>query len=273
MNKKSIRKALKGGSYLSPSLARGRMLRAPEGEGEMGSPAGDSGNGGQGDGGNAGGSASGESGNNNTGTQFDPSSFWGGQSEGGDSSPSGESAGKSSPPAGNGEGDDLRTQLTNQLTTMKFGDPIFDANIAEEINQGNFEGVQTRMEAMGRSIVQQAMAMQVQILRPLADQIMEQARSEFKQTFDSRDNTESLERLFPAAKNPVMAKTIQPIYDQALKNAKGNREAAVKQTKEMLKFMAGESAQDLNLDVAPRGQGDRGGPTPSINWLDELTSR
>ena len=45
------------------------------------------------------------------------------------------------------------------------------------------------------------------------------------------------------------------------------------QTKEMLRFMAGESANDLGIEIAPQGAGDRGGPNRSINWLDELTGR
>ena len=126
---------------------------------------------------------------------------------------------------------------------------------------------------MGRKIVQESLALQVQILRPFAEQLLEQVRAETNQTFNQRDNSDTLVKLFPAAKNPVMAKTIQPIYDQALKNSKGDRAAAVEQTKEMLRFMAGESATDLNLEIAPRGQGDRGGPTPNFNWLDELTGR
>jgi hypothetical protein len=235
------------------------------------------GNNSEGDGqGNSGGDASGGSDSNNTGASFDASAFWNGPAPAEGAAPSGESASKQGGESGNGgnQGNNgFAQQLSERLNGLTFGDAVFNDEIAGQINEGNYSGVQDRLNAMGQQIVRESLAMQVQILRPFAEQLMEQVRNETKQTFDSRDNTESLEKLFPAAKNPAMAKTIRPIYDQALKNTKGDREAAVEQTKEMLRFMAGESAADLNIDVAPRGQGDRGGPTPNFNWLDELTGR
>lgn len=220
--------------------------------------------------------ASGSSESNNTGTEFDASAFWNGPAPAEGAAPSGESAsttGSESDTSGDGQRSDFATQLSERLDGLTFGDPIFNAEIAGQINEGNFDGVQERFTAMGRQIVRESMALQVQILRPFAEQLIEQMRGEVGQTLTSRDDTESLVTLFPAAKNPAMAKTIEPIYKQALKNAKGDRAKAVAQTKEMLRFMAGESASDLNIEIAPRGQGDRGGPIPNFNWLDELTGR
>lgn len=208
---------------------------------------------------------------NNAGNQFDPAVFWDGPAPAGDPAPSGESAGGSS-----GESDNqgnFGQQLAERLNGLSFGDPVFNDDIAGQITEGNYGGVQDRLNAMGQNIVRESLAMQVQILKPFAEQLLAQVRNETQQTFSSRDNEESLVKLFPAAKNPVMAKTIQPIYAQALKNANGNREAAVEQTKEMLRFMAGASASDLNLEVAPKGEGGRGAPTSNFNWLDELTGR
>lgn len=220
--------------------------------------------------------ASDPSDSNNTGGRFDPAAFWTGPAPDANAAPSGESASgerQESGTQGEGERSDFAGQLTERLNGLTFGDPIFNADIAGQINEGNFDGVQERFTDMGRQIVRESMALQVQILRPFAEQLIEQMRSEVGQTLTSRDDSESLVTLFPAAKNPVMAKTIEPIYAQALKNSKGDRTKAVAQTKEMLRFMAGESAADLNIDIAPRGQGDRGGPTPNFNWLDELTGR
>lgn len=277
MNKNS----LYGVTAMTPLERRaGRFMRAPDHPGDAGNvtqPGGGN-NGSQGGEGNSGGAASGDSGANNAGETFDPSAFWNGPAPAEGAAPSGESAGNKGGESGtngggNGNQTGFATQLTERLNGLSFGEPIFNAEVAEQINEGNYTGVQERFNAMGQQIVREALAMQVQILRPFAEQLMEQVRQETQQTFTSRDNKESLVTLFPAAKNPVMAKTIQPIYDQALKNAGGNREKAVAQTKEMLRFMAGESAADLNIEIAPRGQGDRGGPTPNFNWLDELTGR
>lgn len=279
-----MKKHLTGGTSLygiasmtAAERSAGRFMRAPDGHGDalVTPPGGGNNGGGQGEG-NSGGGASGASDSNNTGDGFDPTAFWGGSAPANNAAPSGESAsgdGGESSTGGNGGNSEFAQQLTQRLTNMTFGDPVFNDEIAGQINEGNYGGVQERLNAMGQQIVREALAMQVQILRPFAEQILQQVRNETQQTFESRDNVESLERLFPAAKNPAMAKVIQPIYAQALKNAKGNREAAVNQTKEMLRFMAGESAQDLNIEIAPRGSGDRGGPTPNFNWLDELTGR
>jgi hypothetical protein len=274
--------SLYGIATMTPAERKaGRFMRAPDHPGDAGAASQQQGgnNGGQGGAGNSDSGASGDSGANNTGETFDAAAFWNGPAPEGDAASSGESAGgtgKESGTQGNGDGNNnsgFATQLTERLNGLTFGEPIFNAEIAEQINEGNYEGVQARFNASMQAAVREGLAMQVQILRPFAEQLMEQVRQETNQTFNSRDNQESLVTLFPAAKNPVMAKTIQPIYDQALKNAKGDRTKAVAQTKEMLRFMAGESAADLNIEIAPRGQGDRGGPTPNFNWLDELTGR
>lgn len=266
----------------NPGWYRGRMIRDGQGHpgGSAPADAGTQGAGGNNSGeqgsGNSGDSGSGASDSNNTGGNFDPTAFWNGPAPDANAAPSGESASGSageSGTQGGGDQNNFATQLQTRLDGLTFGDPIFNEEIAGQINEGNYNGVQERFTAMGRSIVREALQMQVQILRPFAEQLIEQMRGEVGQTFNQRDNNESLVTLFPAAKNPVMAQTIRPIYEQALKNAKGNREAAVTQTKEMLRFMAGESAADLNIEIAPRGQGDRGGPIPNFNWLDELTGR
>lgn len=263
----------------NPGWYRGRMIRDGAGHpagGAAPTPAGGGNNADAGAGGNADAGASGSSDSDNTGDSFDASAFWNGPAPSGDAAPSGESAsgtGGESDTQGEGQRSEFATQLTERLNGLSFGDPIFNEEIAGQINEGNFSGVQDRLTAMGRNIVRESMALQVQILRPFAEQLVAQMRNETNQTFTQRDDSDSLVTLFPAAKNPVMAKTIQPIYAQALKNHKGNREAAVADTKQMLRFMAGESAADLNIEIAPRGQGDRGGPTPNFNWLDELTGR
>ncbi|MGL5935883.1 MAG: hypothetical protein ACRCZI_09715 [Cetobacterium sp.] len=269
--------SLYGISTMTPAERKaGRFMRAPDDHpasaGDVSQPSGGN-NGGQGGDGNSGTDASGESDSNNTGNNFDPTSFWDGPAPASGAASSEESAGNNGGESDAGGGNGFAQQLTDRLNGLSFGEPIFNDEIAGQINEGNYQGIQERLNGMGQQIVREALAMQVQILRPFAEQLLEQVRNETQQTFTSRDNKESLVTLFPAAKNPVMAKTIQPIYDQALKNAGGNREKAVAQTKEMLRFMAGESAADLNIDVAPRGQGDRGGPTPVTNWLDELTVR
>lgn len=260
---------LAGVAMTRAERAKGRFMRAPDHPGDGGGgnnaappPAGNSGD-----------STSETSEQNNTGNEFDPAAFWNSPASAGDGAPSGESGAGKQGESGTQEPSNFGQELATRLSTLTFGDPVFNDEVAGQINEGNFTGVQDRLNAMGQSIVREALAMQVKILRPFAEQLMEQVRQETNQTFNNRDNVESLERLFPAAKNPAMAKTIQPIYDQALLNAKGDRTKAVEATKEMLRFMAGESAKDLGVEVLPRGEGGMRSPSPNTNWLDELTSR
>lgn len=224
-------------------------------------------------GGNSGAPGSESSGGDNTGEEFDPASFWTGPAPTPTPAPSGESAGTNAGESGNGGGgEDLNTVLSNQLNTMTFGEPIFNAEIAAEINEGNFSGIQKKLDGAMQAAVRNALSMNVQILRPFAEQLMTQMRDEFSGTLNTRDNSSALENDFPAAKKAAARPMIQQLYDQALKNTKGDRALAVKQTKGMLRFMAGATADDLDISVAPRGPDDSRPATPT-NWLDELTGR
>lgn len=230
--------------------------------------------GGDNTGGNSGAPASGGSESNNTGEAFDPATFWTGPNTQPSGAPAGESAPQGNESGGSSEGTNLQEVLTGHLESMTFGEPIFDATIAEQINNGDFTGIQSRMEASQRAAVRESLGMMVKILRPFAEQLTTQLRGEMSETFTTRDNTQALETMFPGAKNPAVRPMIQSIYDQALKNTGGNREKAVAQTKEMLKHAAGVTASDLDISVHSRGADDSGrGSNPTINWLDELSAR
>lgn len=225
--------------------------------------------------GNSGGAASGGSESNNTGDGFDPASFWGSSESSSGQNPSGESASdNSNPNPGSSEGQSLQEILTGRLESMTFGDPVFTAEVTQQINEGNFDGFHQRLDGALRGAVRESLGMMVQVLRPFAEQINQTIEERLSSTLTNRDNAQALESLFPGAKNPAVRPMIQSIYDQALKNTKGNREAAVKQTKEMLKHAAGITADDLDISVHARGADDSGRPAnPTTNWLDELTER
>lgn len=252
--------------YVNTTILRGRRLKdANEGAGGTG--------GGDNSGGNSGGdtNAGGES--NNTGPEIDVNAFWGNSEADANGNPSGESA-----PGGEGDesgssGENLQQVLTSRLESMTFGDPVFTPEIAEQINSGNFEGVEARIQGQMRNGVRNALSMMVSILKPFSEQLTQQMRGEMSNTFNNRDDSSALETMFPAAKNPAVRPMIQSIYTQALKNSKGDRTQAVKATKEMLKFAAGVTAEDLDIQVNPRGAGDEGRPQTATNWLDELGVR
>lgn len=262
-----MRKTYRKSLFVTPTILRGRRLK--EGEEEGGATGG-----GDNNGGNSGGSANPGSDSNNDGQTFDASAFWGNSEEGAGTNPSGESA--SNQPgseSGSSGGQNLQEVLTGRLESMAFGDPIFNAEIAEQINSGNFEGVEARIQGQLRNAVRGSLGLMVQIMKPFAEQLTNQMREEMSGTFNSRDDNQALETMFPAAKNPQVRPIVNSIFTQALKNTKGNRAEAVKQTKEMLKLAAGVTADDLDLSIAPRGAEDSGRPATAVNWLDELSVR
>lgn len=227
---------------------------------------------------NAGGNVQGNQGNpgsatNNAGETFDPAAFWAGPAQEPKSAPSGESASPKAAESGaEGQGN-FAEQITSQIESLSFGD-VLTPEVTEQINNGDFSGFQKNFQAAMQQGVRQALAMQVQVLRPFAEQMLAEMRNEIDSRFTNRDDTDTLVKDFPAAKNPVMAETIRPIYEQALKNTKGDRAVAVRQTKEMMRFMAQAAGGDLGLEVSNIGE-DRGSRQQSqtTNWLDTLTGR
>lgn len=247
-----------------------RLMKDPEGHpGGIAESGADNASGGQG---NSGGDpANPDPTQNNNGEGFDPSTFWDSPSEEPGAAPSGESAGSTTPSEGNSDGS-FAQQLTNQLSTMTFGEPVFTPEVAEQINQGDFSGFEKRIQAQMQQAVRHALAMNVQVLRPFADQLMAQMRGEFGSTLNDRDNNDTLTRDFPAAKDPRVAPVIKRVFEQALTNTRGDRAKAVAQTKQMIALLTNTAAGDLDLEVAPRGPGDSR-PAAPTNWLDELTGR
>jgi hypothetical protein len=259
-------------SSMTPAERKaGRFMRSPDGHPDGGTQTSGTNNATEQTDGNSSQTSNNDSSSNNTGDQFDPTAFWGGSAPGGESAPNGESVGGDGGESG-AESVDIKQQLVQRLDGLSFGN-VLDENIVSQMSEGNFEAFHKNLNEMGKQMVRESLAMQVQILKPFAEQLIKQVRNEQQQTLSTRDNEEALVKLFPAAKNPDVAKAIRPIYDQALKNNKGNREKAVADTKQMLRFMAGHSAEDLGIEVNTRGQGERGGPSPSLDWIDELTAR
>lgn len=263
--RKTNRKAL----FLNRDIIRGRFLKDGEGEGggtptptpvSTGAP-----------GGNSSQPGSGESANNNAGEAFDASAFWGSQSPDGSGSPGSESA------SGDDSGSDteqLRNDLTERLNTLQFGEPVMTQEIFEAAQNGDFNGFQSALNGALGQAVRQSLGLTTAILRPFAEQILSEVRGEIQSTLRGRDDNDQLIKDFPAAQDGNVRRMIQPIFDQALRNTKGDRALAVKQVKEMMRLMTGATADDLGLNVAPRSADDSGRPpNRAVNWLDELSAQ
>lgn len=198
----------------------------------------------------------------NTGGSFDATSFWNSDDPAADPASTGPDATA------------VRDNLNQQLAALDFGTVAFDAETVQQINDGNFEGINKRLQDFGTNAVKQSLALTVSILQPLTEQILGMVDERINGTLSGRDDSDQLVRDFPTAKDPKIRPVIDNLYKQALKNTKGDRGAAVEQVKSMLTLVNQSTADDLGLEVAPRGAEDFGrSRSPAVNWLDTLSGR
>jgi hypothetical protein len=258
------RKAL----FLHSDIVRGRYLKQDAAAGGGATPDAGGANADTGAG-NSSAPASGESSDNNTGNSFDANAFWGGSAP----DESGSSDSESASGDQSGSGTEFKEQLTQQLNNLNFGDPIMTPETMEAMQNGDFKGFNEGIQKMVAHGVRQSLGLAVSVLRPFADQIMTDVEDRISQRLGTRDDADQLLTDFPAAKDPKIRPVVENLYKQALKNTKGDRPAAVEQVKSMMRLVSTSVADDLGLNVAPRGPDDSGRPTTSVNWLDELSAR
>lgn len=196
--------------------------------------------------GNTGGSA------DNTGQQFDATSFWA------DPQSSGDSNNQNQQGQGGGNDDssgNLGTTLVERLQATQFG-ALFDDAISQEIADGKLDGINNRFNDMGRQMIRQSLMLNAEILRAYAPTIMSQVEQLLDSRLGSRDDQETLVKEFPAASDPKVAPVIRQVFDQSMKHAKGDRKAAVQMTKEMLKIMGQTASADFGFESPPNSRGD-----------------
>lgn len=241
----------------------GRLMRAPDHPGE-------SNDGGNNPAGNDGGSAESESGGDNTGQSFDPAAFWAGPAEEKTAAPSeggsSDSAGADNSSAGQ-PGDSMGQQLSQRIADFKI-EPVFTPEIAEQLNEGNMEGANAAIQTAAQNAMKESIVASAHMLQEYAGVLMSQVQSKIDEAFGNRDSEATLENEFTSYKDPAMRKQIDSIFEQSMKNTNGNREEAVKQTREMLRLMGDRGADDMGIQTPPGGRGDE--TANSKNLVDEL---
>jgi hypothetical protein len=143
--------------------------------------------------------------------------------------------------------------------------------MAEEMSQGNFTNFNQNLQNYGQSIARQTIQQVVPILKAVRDQIMNDVGTKVTGEFGSREDSAALIKAIPSAANPKVAPIVKPIFDQAMKVAKGDRTRAIEMTKTMLQMTNSTLVEDTSLGIAPRGAGDS--TASNVNWLEELTGR
>lgn len=284
--------ALAGIPMTALEASRGRFMRGPEGHPAAGGGAAPNPQENPGQGAGAGGNNPGNFGlpgqggsepDNNSGLGFDPTSFWDDPSSGDSGSsgrtresadPSQSGGGSPDNSGGNNQQDPTVSAIANRLQGLQLGNNLMSEQVINELAEGNTQTFHQNLNTAFNNAIRESLLMNAQVLEAAMTQMQGQFQSMIDERFNGRDDDAELIRNFPAAQNPRVAPMIRGVYNQALKHAGGDRAKAVSMTKDMMRIMSQESADDLDQFVAPRSAGDdfrpQGKPT---NWVKELLGR
>lgn len=233
MNRRLARKSL----YLYEGARLGLHGRLPKEGEEHAGGGGESGQQQNNGGGNGGDSGTQGQQQNNDGQQFNAESFWNSpEPDGGNSN---ESQGPTDAEFG---------QTLMQGITQYQGGAVFDAETANQIAEGNLDGVNQRMAAMQQGVLRQAMIMTSQILQRFESQIDGRINGAVTQNSTQRDDTSMLTEAFPSFAKPETKPVIQGVFNQSLRHTKGDRKAALEMTRGMLKSMGQLGGADFGFE-------------------------
>lgn len=252
---------------------------APDGPGVGGSDAGagasDSSGAANNSGGNSGGQNNPAATQDNAGTGFDPATFWNEPKPAGSGSPSGGSADSNS--AGGSQGQQTEAQRYGQefqqrLSGLDFGS-AFTPEIASQVAEGKFEGINKAIGDQLKSATQNSVIMAAQLMQKNNESLLSQVRNLIQESLGNRDNNATLAESFPIlAKDPALRPMVEGVFNQALKLANGDRIKAVASTQEMLKYMGKTGAGDLGISTPPPNPGDMSTDN-SRSLVEELLGR
>lgn len=216
---------------------------------------------------------------NNAGQSFDPASFWDTPSPDGTGSPARGSA--DSAPAGGGStgtqgnadpGQEIGQRFATQLQSLAFA-PVFSNEVAQQIADGNLEGVNGAITQLGRDSVRNAVTMSAQLMQVHGQHILSQVEAMIQDRLGGRDNDAALEQAFPQlATNPAMRPMVTEVFAQAMKHSGGKREAALDLTRTMLKFMGQGVNKELGL-TEPAGSSSDNIGSGAMSLVEELLAR
>ena len=239
--------------YLSTSIARCSPLRkAPEGE-----------EGGTGNESNAGGdnkSVNQDSGTGggeaNAGQQFDYSSFW--------AQPAEEGQNKESQGNEADAGKELGQQLVSQIQGFK-PEEVFTPAALQKMAEGDLTDLNTGITKSFQAGMTQMLGITAKLMQAFEGHFEKRFESLMSEKIEGSRTTERDEQLlskeFKGFSNPATRPLIQGVFNQSLTHTKGDRDKALKLTRDMLQQMGQHGKDDLgfssfrnpddNLDEGP----------------------
>jgi hypothetical protein len=122
--------------------------------------------------------------------------------------------------------------------------PAFTEDIAKQVAEGNFDGVNQAMAAAHRATIQQSVGVVTKLLGAIIPKLQADLEQRVQTAMGNQESDQFLQQNFPEAKNPAFAPVVDRVWKQSLVNAKGNREEAIRQTRGMLQAMGSQFAGD-----------------------------
>ena len=244
---KKTRVALLGATHMTAIERRmGRFMRAPDHDAGTG-------------GGENNNSRESAAGGNNNGEADPLAAFWGSNEE------SSEGDGNDGNSGDSGQTPNFLEAINNMPVAG-----IFTDSALEKLGNGDYSEINTNLESTIRQASQQQFAQTVQLLNLFGERLVATMEQRFSGTLEQRDSSAFLEQNFPSAKDPKIRPMVENVFNQAMKNTKGNRAEAIKQTKEMLALLGKQTAADTGLPLDTSGDSSASGKN---NWLQKLTSQ
>ena len=257
----------------------GRMLRD-----EQHSAAGaDSGAGANNTGENNGTAASGATPPDNGGQTFDPATFWNQPASDSRTPPLPGSAGQTESLAGTPQSQtgetqgnaNFATEFATRLRGQTFGD-VFTPDAISGLETGDASTLNQAISAQMQTAMTQAVRFSAELMqehgRQLAAQVQQLVQQGIAAALGNRDNVSTLESEFPELyADPAARPIVEQVFNQSLTHAGGDRKKAAAMAKDMIRLIAGRTADAGFVDrtAVPNG----GMTTEAQSLVDELLGR
>ncbi len=152
---------------------------------------------------------------------------------------------------------EFTTNLANQLTSMSFGGDLVTPDMHEALQNGDYTALNKQLQTQMQTAVRQSLTMAISVMNRMQGVIMKDVQSQINGTLSSRDQKDYIAETFPSARDPRMRPQVESVFNQAMKIAKGNRQAATAMTHAMLQTAAQAFGRDtgVNLDASSQEQG------------------
>lgn len=221
---------------------------------------------------NSGGNAADSSGNangaDNSGQSMSAEQFWADPS----SSSSTQSNTSQQNSNGNNDSSSVGQSIAQQLQAFRVGD-FFSDDVASQIGEGNFQGANDRFNQFAQQTLRESIQMNATIMKAFGDNLMSRVEERLNSMLGNRDSSTALSDAFPAYKSDPSAKrTIDPIFEQAMKHTGNDRTKAIAMTRDMLRVMGRSLAGDMGLSNPGSSREDQLGDA-SQSLVDSLLTR